>query len=135
MKGKKMTVLKFKAAAVRELCEHALDSKEHFAGYGDWQPAGPALMLVGDEGIYLMSNGRPNLLGPDGKTRVVYPEGMDPASVDSGTLYDMKRDVWGGDDGCDMLDWCKPIMKRLAADATIEFVEINVTYGELILSV
>jgi hypothetical protein len=51
-------ILRFDKATVRRLVEHARNSPKSRSAYGE-QDAGPALWLVGDAGIYLMSNGLP----------------------------------------------------------------------------
>ena len=51
-------ILRFEKAVVRRLVEHARNAPKSRSAYGE-QDAGPALWLVGDAGIYLMSNGLP----------------------------------------------------------------------------
>jgi hypothetical protein len=76
------------------LIEHAIAAPAHKMGYGETKKPAPALFLVKDEGIYLMSNGQPGLMGKD-KTRnqVVYAAGHAP---DDGWL--------GGDDFAETLE-------------------------------
>lgn len=63
-------------------------------------PAG--LWLVGDSGVYLMSNGKPGQKDenhPDPRQCLVaYALGMNPDLDES--YYETKRQVFGGDDGC-----------------------------------
>jgi len=56
-------VLRFEKSMIWRLVDHARNSPEHLQYYGE--DTGPALWLVGDAGIYLMSNGSPRL-GDDG---------------------------------------------------------------------
>lgn len=56
-------VLVFEKSAVWRLIDHSRNSSDHLEFYG--QDTGPAIWLVGDSGIYLMSNGQPRL-GEDG---------------------------------------------------------------------
>jgi len=59
----------------------------------------PEIWLVGDHGVYLMSNGKL----PDGaRPLVVYAEQCDPTTSDD-WLY-IKRATFGGDDGVEFLD-------------------------------
>ncbi|GAJ95453.1 DUF3085 domain-containing protein [Rhizobium rhizogenes] len=59
----------------------------------------PGLWLVGDHGVYLLSNGKL----PDGtKPLVVYAEECDPRTNDD--WFDVKRRTFGGDDGVDFID-------------------------------
>lgn len=79
----------------------------HFPTADDVDPAKvpPGLWLVGDAGIYLMSNGRPQLLAnPATSQSVVAPAvEADPASG-IGNWWEMKRAAFGGDDGVVFLD-------------------------------
>src|SRR5262245_3292914 len=66
-----MSVLTFKAADVRRVVEHSISNKQ--AEVADWStaneannwtpktsvPAEPRVVLVHDQGVYLMSNGTP----------------------------------------------------------------------------
>jgi hypothetical protein len=59
----------------------------------------PGLWLVGDHGVYLMSNGKL----PDGaRPLVVYAEQCDPTTSDD--WFHIKRATFGGDDGVEFLD-------------------------------
>lgn len=69
-------------------------------------PAG--LMLVGDQGVYLMSNNAQakKVEGTD-RLPVVYAKGINP-DIDS-DYYEKKRRIFGGDDGVEFIDaeWLK----------------------------
>jgi hypothetical protein len=60
----------------------------------------PGLWLVGDDGVYLMSNGNPRLLAAPPATRnlIAIAEEADPARHPD-TWYDTKEAAFGGDDG------------------------------------
>lgn len=117
--------LTFKAGEVRRLLGHSKAAKEHRPSYEDlfdpayhkggvvkldaneWPDSGnidrlriPAgLQLVGDQGVYLMSNGLPALLEDESTTRnvVAYALESDPRS-EFDDWYDAKRSIMGGDD-------------------------------------
>ena len=60
-----MPTIRFSLEEMKPLMDHARSCKEWRASYAG--PAtGPGLVLVGDHGIYLMSNGTPNLPKPGG---------------------------------------------------------------------
>ena len=75
-----MSTLTFQATEIRPLVQHAFDRELHrptyeqrieFYGDGPFQPrpdeltkSPPGLVLIHDQGIYLMSNGHPPLLAP-----------------------------------------------------------------------
>ena len=86
--------LVFKLKDLQPLIAHALAAPRHKMGYATDQKPAPALFLVKDEGIYLMSNGEPGLMAK-GKNRhqVVYAAGHAP------------EDGWlGGDDFAETLE-------------------------------
>jgi hypothetical protein len=72
-----MATLVFAAPAVLELLRHAIAAPKHSSPYGKDDP-GPGLFLVKDEGVYLMSNGKPGLLGENAHNKVVYAIGYEP---------------------------------------------------------
>lgn len=124
----------FDAAVVRQLLDHARaaptraptleqtfegrcrrdgrDVDVEGLGLADWPTAAdvdPArlpigLWLVGDQGVYLMSPGRPGLLlrGTNGHV-VARSEETDPA-YEPDEWYENKRRAFGGDDGVVFLD-------------------------------
>lgn len=57
----------------------------------------PALHFVHDRGLYLMSNGRPNLPQAD-PGRVIYAEGFDPDKESFDDWWEGARAIVGGDD-------------------------------------
>lgn len=62
----------------------------------------PGVWLVGDDGVYLMTNGKP----ADGaKALVVYAEKCNPTSNDD--WFEVKRRTFGCDDGVDFIDAAK----------------------------
>lgn len=109
-----------------------IDEKGSPVGRGGWPDADnidksklrPSLWLVGDQGVYLMSNGIPAL--PDaggGANQVVYAQECDPNGP-ADDWYEEKRRIFGGDDGCDAL----PIadFERLIGDG-YRFIKIRLT--------
>lgn len=102
-------ILTFKVEEVRALIAHAEGSVMHFRPYEKASKnTPPGLLLVGDEGVYLMSNGEPGLLNPryTGKSRepkqqVVYAVECDPRTCSD--WYEVKVAAFGGDDGGDMI--------------------------------
>lgn len=108
-----MNTLLFPAAEVRRLLEHTLAAKSFRQGYEEsfsGKPARPALWLVGDRGVYLMSNADPADMVSGSSIFVSYAKGYNP-SVDP-DWYDAKRETFGGDDFVDTLPW----LDRLAND-------------------
>ena len=62
----------------------------------DEQP--PSLWLVGDNGVYIMSNAKLDVLPV-----VCYANECNPETMDFDDWYEVKREDYGGDDGADNL--------------------------------
>ncbi len=93
----------FDGVAVLELLAHAKAAPRTVSPYGLTDNPGPGLMLVKDDGVYVMSNGEPALPGTDTVNKVVYARGYEalPASANTDermARYDKIRDAAGGDD-------------------------------------
>jgi hypothetical protein len=86
----------FDGEAARELYDHARSCSHHRKAYG--RDPEPALWLVHDQGVYLMSSGIPHLERPDKPeaSKVVYAQDCNP-DVDE-DWWDNARDLVGGDD-------------------------------------
>jgi hypothetical protein len=115
--------LVFDGSAVLELLTHAKAAHTHTSPYGLTPNPGPGLMLVKDDGIYLMSNGEPHLPGTETLNRVVYARGYKAlpttASMEERMArYDQVRDAVGGDDFAEFLP--AKSLARLAADGRLE---------------
>lgn len=134
-----MAKLMFEAAALRELWNHAKEAPDHRQGFDG--SAEPALLLVKDEGIYLMSNGVPHLPhkrpAPNGShdidcSKVCYAHGFDPTKQDRMDVWDRAREAVGGHDfaepiGADVWDAMldNPKVKRVEIDVTAERMEFS----------
>lgn len=109
----------FAAKDLLPLVEHALKSTDHSMPYGVNDPE-PGLLLVHDEGVYLMSNGKPHQSAgdPDNpkRAKVVYARGWGPQSH------------LGGDDFVDFIP-----TGTLGAISKLQFVEIELTADELLV--
>jgi hypothetical protein len=103
--------LKFDLAIVRRLVDHARSAPQSLPYYGGTH-AEPALWLVGDHGVYLMSNGEPPL-GADGQLitgdakgvrRLNAPAvGCDPEADAFENWWPVHNAIAGGDDFVQML--------------------------------
>lgn len=60
---------------------------------------GPGFWLVGDEGIYLLHNGKPS---DEKRQPLVYARECNPDTTPN--WWEAKRAIFGGDDGVDYLD-------------------------------
>ena len=103
--------LKFDLAVVRRLVDHARNAPESLPYYGGTR-AEPALWLVGDHGVYLMSNGKP-ALGADGqliadddkgvRRLTARAVGCDPAVDTFDSWWPIHNAIAGGDDFVQLL--------------------------------
>ncbi|WP_159952659.1 DUF3085 domain-containing protein [Rhizobium sp. 18065] len=114
-------MLSFPIASVREVIARGLTDAQANGGFRNphygLQPGKdetPGIWLVGDHGIYLMSNGK---LPEGARPMVLYADECDPRSNDD--WFTVKRSTYGGDDGIDFLD-AEQIEAMMAAspDAT-----------------
>lgn len=138
-----MTRLVFDIEQVAGLADHArnaprnrMDPTQRIEIYGEdaWDPqpgeqdvARPALWLVKDEGIYLMSTGlypegHERAL-PGGRAAVAYAVGFDPRRDDRLDVWDRARDAVGGDDFADPLplEWVDAAVRARAPEFVLEF--------------
>lgn len=103
-----MARLSFAGADLVPLIEHARHSKDHSMPYGHGRKE-PGLLLVKDDGIYLMSNGRPGQSAEKDATtklRVAYAKGYEALSgtpAQRSAQYDKIRAAVGGDDFVEFL--------------------------------
>lgn len=93
-----MNKLTFKG--VGRLIEHAANAPETAPLYGD--ETGRGLWLVGDHGVYLMSNGRPEM-DKSGDQHVVYAETCNPETQDFDDWWFVKNETFGADDGVEFI--------------------------------
>jgi hypothetical protein len=132
-----MGKLIFSAKDVRRVVEHSLAAPEQgqmVIGIkrGELQyglPEAPSVLLVHDDGVYLMSNGKPRDLvsGDDGKgggrSFCAYAKGCDPSR--DAECWDTSRMLVGGDDFGETLPWAEQIKAKL--DAGAKQIVISVT--------
>ncbi|MFK4259139.1 DUF3085 domain-containing protein [Agrobacterium tumefaciens] len=79
----------------------------------------PGVWLVGDEGVYLMSNGK---LSEGQRPCVVYAEECDPKT--NPDWWNYKRRHFGGDDGVEFLDGAM-LVKVIAASPGCTHLQIT----------
>lgn len=97
-----MASLTFGATAVRRIITHAKSAPSHHMGWSEYLPQ-PAVILVGDQGVYLMSNGEPPLKHRTGSNRnfVAFAKGINPYCDPN--WWQAKRESFGADDGTECL--------------------------------
>ena len=128
-------ILHFDQALVRRLIAHSKAAPSRRPTSGQAEPAPPGLWLVGDEGVYAMSNGLPCLPPDDGgaaRNLVCYAREANPHTLGRDRADDAKRATFGGDDGVEFLaatDLLRmleiyPPGKPLALDVTAESIAI-----------
>lgn len=127
-----MSILIFDPADVRRVVEHSLaapEQRKQVTGYDEAKgeltygaPHAPAVMLVHDDGVYLMSNGTPsdrldaNSTEKFGRCFVAYADGCNPRKDTD--WYDRARDLVGGDDFAETLPWAKEMLAMVNDRAT-----------------
>jgi Protein of unknown function (DUF3085) len=100
--------LTFLRSEVEQLIEHSKKSPAWESLYKQPETAKPGLWLVGDNGIYLRSNGNPRfnkpyeIEGEDGSF-VAYAQECDPSKLPFDEWWANKQESFGGDDEIDYI--------------------------------
>lgn len=108
-------IIHFKRDEVERLANHSREATQHKPLYEQPETEKPGLWLVGDDGVYLMSNARSGLRkdpeDPESHFVVAYAieicpvdeKGNKKASIDD--WWETKRQAFGGDDGADFIPY------------------------------
>lgn len=104
--------LHFLKQDVQKILEHTKTSKHHIAIYEEESTKRPGILIVGDEGVYLMSNGEPGLLQdgalgeptPEQPAFVVYATECNPKTSPFEEWRQIKEESFGGSDGVEFLE-------------------------------
>lgn len=112
--------LTFKTSDLVRCIDHALKSTNWSMGYEtDIQPK-PALLLVHDNGVYIMSNGNPgDFIQEKERCYVAYAENCHPDNDED--FYENSRELVGGDDFVEVI----PIDERWT-DMISKFKELQI---------
>lgn len=128
-----MAVLEFDAAEVKRIVAHALTAKEHRSSYGEKDNPGPRLWLVGDHGVYLMSNGKggDKVSAEDEPTKlfVSYAKGINPDKDDFDDWWYKKGATFGADDGVESLPIAEAVGQQILAGAKV--IRISITTRQI----
>jgi hypothetical protein len=119
-----MRTLKFDAPDVRRVVEHSIVAKtQGKSARASAPPAVPAVLLVRDRGIYLMSNGEPRDLVEGQRSFVAYATGCDPFRDPD--WRDRCRDLAGDDDFSLTLPWAENLKVLIDAGAQTIAIDID----------
>ena len=142
-----MPTLRFNIEQVRKHYEHAKASDQHKPTFGEQIDAfgddaigmeygeierkmnakgalKPALWLVKDEGIYIMSNGT-----AENRPDVVFAKGFNPKTRDRMEVWGDARDAVGGDDFVELID--HDTCEALLANKQAKTLGIKVTANRI----
>jgi hypothetical protein len=119
-------LLTFDRRLVERLMEHTRKAPRHPPLYNVQKTARPGLLLVGDQGIYLMSNGEPPLKGETTANLVVYADQANPDELPFEQWWEAKNRAFGGDDGGEFLE-LKNLEECLATYKQDEPLQIDLT--------
>jgi hypothetical protein len=136
-----MAKLKFPLDEVLVLLNHAHEAPEHYEPYEPDSDPGPGLVLVGDQGVYLCSNGTPGI--PKDETvdtsskywprKVAYAQGINPDVDDFETWWGNKNATFGGDDGAELFTMNKDMLDGLSTSGkkwfTVTLTETSLKLG------
>lgn len=116
--------LTFPADKLRELLT-AAESRWPLGLRPRWGVEDPAgFWLVGDQGVYLMHNGK----ATDDKQIVVYAQECNPDAMPFDQWWAAKQASFGGDDGCEFID-AAVVRDAIAANSPLvfEFTETTIS--------
>lgn len=124
-----MSRLIFKAEDVRRVVEHSLASKvQRPTAYIHEPVTAPSVILVHDQGVYLMSNGEPRDLVEGVQSFCAYAEGCHPKNDEE--WWDTARELVGGDDFAETLPWAgeiKSLLENGAKKIVLNFGAKNIS--------
>lgn len=122
-----MNTLVFKMNdTLRSIIEHSRAHPDGQTVYGE--PCPPSLMLVKDQGAYLMAPTNPRQLRENSESSVVvYAEGCDPSI--NADFYETARAICGGDDFCEGIALADFPAIDSATELFIELTEDSMTVG------
>jgi len=141
-----MSKLVFDAADVRRVVEHSIGSPRQgrlFTGYdAESNPTyseatAPSVILVHDDGIYLMSNGQPRDIVAGGEDKlgarsfVAHAQGCNPKKDTD--WWNRARDLVGGDDFGETLPWARELHTMIVRGA--KTITIKITPKEISIEV
>lgn len=128
-----MAILTFDRQGVERLIAHAKSSPKHSPTYNQRaqgiEQAEPALWLIGDEGVFLVSNGFTDNEPPDDKL-IVYANEVNPKTMPLDEWWEAKRRTFGGDDGVESLS--VEDVERALVSRTKDF-RLEITPEEIVL--
>lgn len=104
--------LHFLKRDVEKLLEHTKNSEEYVGIYGDGSTLQPGLLIIANEGVYLVSNGKPGLFRDgaeqnvtlDNPAFVVYATECNPNTLQEEEWRPVKDELFGGHDDVDFLE-------------------------------
>jgi hypothetical protein len=131
-----MNRLVFKAADVHRVVEHSIAAPKQGGVVVDYDVetgkaitkpvSAPAVLLVHDKGVYLMSNSEPRDIMPGAnsvRSFVAYALGCHP--ITDPDWREMSRSLVGGDDFGKTLPWANEIKALLEAGAREIVIEVS----------
>jgi hypothetical protein len=125
-------ILLFRAEDVRRVVDHMMAATAWKRGYGDKKRPRPQMIIVHDDGVYLMSNGDPADIIEGDRCFVAYAQGLDPK--DGSHVWDAARAVVGGDDFADYLDLTKEMIEAIRSP-DFRGLRIDVTENSMFISI
>lgn len=134
-----MSHLIFDAGAVRRLVEHTIShaAAQRPMAYTTTPVEQPCVVLVHDQGVYLISNAiAPDLADPKDVDRqharrfVAYASGCNPET--DRDWYETARDMVGGDDFAETLPWAQDMLRLLDAGEKTITIRLTEDSAELV---
>ncbi|RXG91627.1 DUF3085 domain-containing protein [Bradyrhizobium zhanjiangense] len=129
-----MQYLIFKAADLLRVVQHSLaapkqsEQLDHYEAEPPYRAItkpveAPSVLLVHDQGVYLMSNGWPRDIAKGETSYVAYAEGCNPDR--DRDWWETSRQLVGGDDFGECLPWAAEIAQQISEGATEITISIS----------
>lgn len=133
-------ILHYKRVDVVKLLSHTVAAPAHKALWQQKETEKPGLWLVGDSGVYLMSNGNPPLKVPsdmesEAPNFIAYARQCDASpGRDTDDWWNNKRASFGGDDGAEFIP-AEDVQQWLDTNQDVEWLEMDLEPGKMSLLV
>jgi hypothetical protein len=128
----KKNTLVFKVSDVRRVLEHSISSPEQGpVAYTDEPVECPSVVIVHDQGVYLMSNGIPgDFIEKDNGTRFrksfcAYAKGCDPQKDED--FWENSRELVGGDDFAETIQDAGGILGMIVRNKNKRVIKFQMT--------
>jgi hypothetical protein len=127
-----MALLTFNDSDIRRVVNHMTAARDWSSAWGARHPPRPQVVFVHDEGLYILSNGKPPdvLAAPAPRLFAAYAKGYNPYTEDRTVVWERARAAVGGDDFSEYLD-LSPAMTKVIKSGQPFLFQMRVTKSSI----